>query len=125
MRALVVDDEEDICDFLKHMLEDLGFETEYVLAGEEALRLIQAKEWQLVLVDLKLPSGVTGLHLIDAIRRQWPKTVIAAMSGYVDVGLRQETEKLGVHDFLEKPDDINPDVFVPRIKALLPKIKNT
>jgi YesN/AraC family two-component response regulator len=61
------------------------------------------------------------LNVIKAIRDKHPKTLVAAMSGYVDVGLAQETRHLGVSDYLEKPRDIQPDNFMKKVQALLLK----
>lgn len=121
-KAMVVDDEEDICEFLTQIFkEKLGFEVETALSGEEALELAEKKEYQICVVDLKLSTSVTGLDVITAIRAKWPKTKVVAMSGYIDIGLRQKAEHLGIIGFFEKPQDIRPDVFETKIKALLRK----
>ena len=121
MNALVVDDEEDICDFLKEELETMGFRVSTAISGEQAMSLIQSGEWDLLIADLKLSTAVTGLEVIKAMRQKCPRAVVAAMSGYVDVGLRQETEKLGIQCYLEKPGDVQPDVFCGKIQSLMGK----
>ena len=117
--ALVVDDEEDICEILAEELGTAGFKAVSAMTGEEALRLSETNEWKLCLVDLKLATSMTGLDVIRALRARWPKAVVIAMTGYVDVGLRQETEKLGVAAYFGKPDDIRPEVFKKKIQAIL------
>jgi DNA-binding NtrC family response regulator len=119
-KAMVVDDEEDICEFLTKILkEKLGFDVEAALSGEKALEFVEKSEFQICVVDLKLSTAVTGLDVIEAIRKKWPKTKVVAMSGYVDIGLKQKAEHLGVTGFFEKPQDIRPDVFETKIKALI------
>lgn len=118
-KALVVDDEEDIGEILKEELEILGLETISVATGEAALKLTELNDWKLCLVDLKLATAMTGLDVIRAIRAKRPKARIVAMTGYVDVGLRQETEKLGVSAYFGKPDDLRPEVFKKKIEAIL------
>ena len=119
-KAMVVDDEEDICEFLTQILkENLGFDVVVALTGEKALELVATNEFQLCVVDLKLSTAITGLDVIDAIRKKWPRTKVVAMSGYVDIGLRQKAEHLGVIGFFEKPQDIRPDLFESKIKALI------
>ena len=119
-KALVVDDEEDICDFLTQIFrEKLGFDVEALLSGEKALESIEKNEFQICVVDLKLSTSVTGLDVIKAIRMKWPRTIVIAMSGYIDIGLRQKAEHLGVAGFFEKPQDIRPDIFESKIKALI------
>jgi ActR/RegA family two-component response regulator len=117
--ALVVDDEEDICGHLKDELDSLGLAAVSATTGEEALRLGEANEWKLCVIDLKLATAVTGLDVIKSIRARRPKAVVIAMTGYVDLGLKQETERLGVAAYFGKPDDIRPDVFKKKIDALL------
>ena len=89
--------------------------------AEKALELVEKNEFQICVVDLKLSTSVTGLDVIVAIRKKWPSAKVVAMSGYVDIGLRQKAEHLGVIGFFEKPQDIRPDVFETKIKALLRK----
>lgn len=126
MTALIVDDEEDLCDFLAGILrERMGLDAHFVLSGEEALRLIREREWHIALIDLKLTTTITGLDVIKAIRDQWPSAIVFAMTGYVDAGLRQKAEKLGVVDYLEKPDDIEPNVLIGKIQALISKDKKS
>ncbi len=119
--VLLVDDEEDICDFLSIILQNLELDVKYAFSGEDALALIEKHKFVIAVVDLKLSTSVTGLNVIKAIRDKSPQTLVAAMSGYVDVGLAQETRHLGVCDYLEKPRDIQPDVFLKKIQMLLLK----
>lgn len=99
-KAMLVDDEEDICEFLTRIFKGkLGFDIETAFTGEKALELVKNNEFQVCVVDLKLSTSVTGLDVIAAIRKKWPRTKVVAMSGYIDVGLRQEAEHLGVVAF--------------------------
>jgi len=119
--ALIVDDEEDICDFLSAMLaEKLGFGVQTALSGDEALRLISEGSHDFFLIDLKLSTSVTGLDVIHAAREKCPKAIVIAMTGYVDVALMQKAEKMGIKDYFEKPDDLAPDVFERKIRAFFP-----
>lgn len=121
-KVMLVDDEEDICEFLTRILsEKLEFDVESAMSGEKALELAEQNEFEICIVDLKLSTAVTGLDVIAAIRKKWPKTKVIAMSGYIDIGLRQKAEHLGVTDFFEKPQDIRPDVFEAKVKALMNK----
>jgi len=116
---LLVDDEEDICDFLSSVLKKMDFNVKYAMSGEDALTLIQQETFDVAVVDFKLSTSITGLTVIKEIREKYPKTIVVAMSGYVDVGLAQETRRLGVSDYLEKPRDIQPDIFLKKIQRLL------
>lgn len=119
---LIVDDEEDICDFLAQISEGLGFKTVFAITGEEALKLIEQEDIKVCLVDLKLSTAISGIDVIKAIRTRKPEIVIAAMSGYVDVGLKQEAERYHVSTYLEKPGDLRPAIFASRLKDLMEKV---
>jgi DNA-binding NtrC family response regulator len=119
---LIVDDEEDICDFLAQISEELGFKTIFALTGEEALKLIERDGIKVCIVDLKLSTAMSGIDVIKAIRARKPQVVIAAMSGYVDLGLKQEAEQFNVSAYLEKPSDLKPDVFGEKLKGLMGKV---
>lgn len=119
VNVLVVDDEEEICDFLKEVLEKMDLDVQTAISGDQALQLLEKKEWNLLIVDLKLSTRITGLDVIKAMRTKWPKVIVMAMSGYVDVSLKQETEKLGISCYLDKPTDIQPEKLCDRVKALL------
>jgi len=119
-QVMLVDDEDEICEFLAQVLrERCGFETDTALTGEKALELLEKKEYQLCVIDLKLATALTGLDVIAAIRERQPKARVVAMSGYIDIGMRQKAEHLGVTDFFEKPQDIQPDIFEMKVKALV------
>ena len=117
--VLIVDDEEDICDFLCQILNRLGLETAFAVTGEQAVELIAKKHWHLCVIDLKLSTAVTALDIMKAVREKSPDTIVVAMSGYIDLKLREQAEKFGVHDYLEKPGDLGPEVFSEKIKTLL------
>lgn len=120
---LIVDDEEDICDFLVQLVGKLGHQAEFALSGEQALEWIEKKKWDAAIVDLKLSTSITGLDVIRAFHTKSPGTLVAAMTGYVDVGLRQEAERLGVSDYFKKPDDVLPDVFTDKFNRILARIE--
>ncbi len=117
--ALVVDDEEDIGWLLTDALEKFGLEVDAVTTGEDARRLLESKAYKLCLVDLKLSTALTGIDVIRLIREHQPRAAVAAMTGYVDIGLKQEAEALGIREFLAKPDDLKSAVFAKKIEALL------
>jgi len=120
--AMIVDDEEDICDFLSRILtERFEMEVSTALSGEIALEKLKNNDFDICIVDLKLSTAITGLDVIGEIRKKNVHTKVIAMSGYIDVGLRQTAERLGVVDFFEKPRDIQPNNFEAKIKFLLLK----
>lgn len=122
--ALVVDDEDDICDFLNEKFEELEVEVKTVTTGEQAVEWIHERKWDIAVVDLKLSTPLTGLDVIKAIRESSPSTIVYAMTGYVDIGLKQQAENLGVKDYLSKPSDIMPDAFLKKMKSAIATLES-
>ncbi len=103
--VLIVDDEEVICSLLTNLLRGEGYEIQLAATGDEALRLIAERRWDLVLSDKNLP-GASGLQVARAARERWGCPVIL-MTGYSSLEAAQEGLAVGLVDYLEKPfDDI-------------------
>ncbi len=119
LNAMIVDDEEDICELLQEALEKFELNVRYTLTGEEAVQRIRTQEFKLCIVDLRLSTEITGLDVIRIIREHSPKCIVVAMTGYVDIGLRQAAEKIGIDAFLAKPDDLREETFDKKIRTLL------
>lgn len=104
--GLVVDDEEVVCAMLGTLLEDEELDLSFATSGNEALELLQARSYDLVLSDKNLP-GANGLEVARAARAKNPDCAIILMTGYPSLETAQEGLALGVVDYLEKPfDDI-------------------
>ena len=104
--VLVVDDEKVICELFTSLLEPEGIELHIALNGEQAIRLIEQRRFDLVVSDKNLP-GATGLEVARAVRARWPSCPVILMTGYASVETAQEGLEIGLVDYLEKPfDDI-------------------
>jgi two-component system, NtrC family, response regulator AtoC len=102
-RVLVVDDEESITYLLKTELEDLpDFEVDTASNGTEALNLLQAKSYDVALLDIKMPR-VSGVEVLRSIKEYAPATEVIMLTNVVDVKTAIETTKLGAYDFVSKP----------------------
>lgn len=120
--VLIVDDEEEICEYLCTILEEVGITAAFTLTGEKALELVEQESFKVFVIDMKLSTAVTGLELIKAIRQRRPQATVVAMSGYIDGGLKETALSFGAHDYLEKPADLKVDAFSEKMKVLLSKI---
>src|SRR3954453_24099547 len=74
-RILVVDDEESILDFVELGLRYEGFEVERATDGTDALRLVEQRRMDLIVLDLNLPS-VDGIDVCRAIRKRGDTPII-------------------------------------------------
>lgn len=121
-KILVVEDEPDILDLVSYNLKQAGFEVEPVEDGETALKRVEAKPIDLVVLDLMLP-GIDGLEVCRLLKqnpehKDLPVLMLTARAEEVDriVGL-----ELGADDYLVKP--FSPRELVLRIRAILRRVK--
>jgi CheY-like chemotaxis protein len=104
-RVLVIDDEPDICEFMRIMIEDAGHEVLTAANGEQGLELFAREHVDLVITDIFMPES-DGLETINAIRKRNAVVPIIAMSGQVtesDADFLAFAKKLGAEDALRKP----------------------
>jgi DNA-binding NtrC family response regulator len=101
-RLLIVDDEKNIRLTIAQSLDPLGYEVMTALNGEDALRQLQVQEYQLILLDLKMP-GIDGLEVLQRAVELQPDIKIMIISAHGTIDNAIETMKLGAVDFLQKP----------------------
>jgi two-component system nitrogen regulation response regulator NtrX len=99
---LVVDDEASICQSLKAILSDEGYQVMVAGSGEEAIKMVAEELPQLVLLDIWLP-GIDGLETLKAIKAAHPHVLTIMMSGHGTIETAVKATKLGAFDFIEKP----------------------
>ena len=100
---LVVDDEPDIRELVKDILEDEGYEVEVAENGEAARNAFARRTPDLVLLDIWMPD-IDGITLL----REWssggtPDCPVVVMSGHGNLETAVEATRLGAHDFVQKP----------------------
>jgi len=100
--VLIVDDEKNIRLTLSQSLTALGLEADTAVNGEEALKKIEATDFGLVLLDLKMP-GLSGIEVLRRLRQQRPRVHVVIITAYGTVESAVEAMKLGAVDFVQKP----------------------
>jgi two-component system alkaline phosphatase synthesis response regulator PhoP len=115
---LVVEDEEDIRELLRHNLAKEGYTVSSAATGEEGLRRARAETPDAVLLDLMLP-GVDGLEVCRALKRdkkteKIPIVMVTAKGEEADIVAGLE---LGADDYITKP--FSPKVLVAHLRAVL------
>src|SRR3989339_246642 len=99
---MIVDDEESICQALGGILTDEGYEVLKAVSGEEALRLIEDEQPNLVLLDIWLPE-MDGIAVLKSIKAAYPQIQVVMMSGHGTIETAVKATKLGAFDFIENP----------------------
>ena len=117
-KILIIEDEEAIAMIEQDYLELSNFETEVVGDGASALQKLNDNSYDLILLDLMLPGGMSGYDVCKKIRGQVdiPIIMVTAKTESLDKVLGLE---LGADDYLTKPFD--PAELVARVKANLNK----
>jgi two-component system nitrogen regulation response regulator NtrX len=103
---LIVDDEKNIRRTLQMVLGGAGFETLEASSAEEALALLDEREVDLAIFDLKLPK-LSGLEALSRIRSrpELTRLPVIVISGHASVAEAVEAVQMGATDFFEKPLD--------------------
>jgi DNA-binding NtrC family response regulator len=108
-KILVVDDEEIVR--LSHIrtLASVHCNVEVVKDGVEALRVMEQRPADVVLLDLRMP-GMDGMAVLKTIKQRWPETEVVIITGYPNVETAKEAVRLGAYDYLAKP--VGPDEVI-------------
>ena len=107
--VLVVDDDASMRHLLSVILSDHGYEARAVSSGEDALRELAARDYDLVLTDVRMP-GMGGLELLRRIQATDPERLVIVMSAYGSHEAALEAVKAGAYDYVSKP--FRPDEVV-------------
>ena len=99
---LVVDDEPAFRLFVSTVLRDAGYEVRAAQNGAEALTLLGARHFHLVLTDLKMPD-VSGIEILEAVRRDSPETPVILITAFGTIESAVEATRKGAADYLLKP----------------------
>ncbi|HEX4355707.1 MAG TPA: sigma-54 dependent transcriptional regulator [Polyangiales bacterium] len=103
---LICDDEKNIRRTLGMVLEGMGHRIREAASGEEALSLIENEEFDLVMLDVRLPN-MTGIEALQVIRVKASQQVLPVImiSGHASLAEAVHSVQVGATDFLEKPLD--------------------
>ena len=100
--VLVVEDEGRLRDMLARAVKEMGFLPTPVGTAEAALRAIEQKTYDVVILDLNLP-GMSGMEMLEDLRRRDPPTEVIILTGFGDLDSAKRAIHLDVVEFLTKP----------------------
>jgi DNA-binding NtrC family response regulator len=101
-RLLIVDDEEQFVEALSERLSMRDYDVTTTLTGEDAIKKITNYNFDVVILDVRLP-GVDGTEVLRTIKNLKPLTEVIMLTGHGTVEMAIEGMKLGAFDFLMKP----------------------
>lgn len=113
---LVVDDETEIRDSLRVVLEDCGYESTTAETGKEAIDKLKEKEFDLVITDIRMPE-MGGLDVIEKLRSLDNEVPVLIITAYVYREMAVRAMQMGANGYLLKPLDF--DELIHRIEVLL------
>lgn len=117
LKVLIVDDESElrksVASILVSALPDFSFEIEEASTGAQALNLVQANNYDLVLMDVKMPE-MDGLEALAKIKEHDPRTFVVLMTAHSNLQDAVSAIKEGAYDYLEKP--VSPERLVSIVR---------
>lgn len=122
MRALIVEDDHAIADFVARGLREAGFAVDIARTGETGLAMALGEPYDVAIVDLMLP-GRDGLSLIDELRRGGVMMPVLILSARRSVDDRVKGLQAGGDDYLTKPFAF-PELLA-RVQALVRRASRT
>ncbi len=105
-KILIADDEEIMRSSLSDWLKEDGYDAVAVEDGFKAIEQVKAEDWDLVLVDLKMP-GIDGIEVLKQINRIKPNLPVVIITAYATVDTAVTAMKEGAADYVVKP--FNPE----------------
>ena len=110
---LVVDDERGIRTSLQEILREEGWQTDAVATGEDCLKAMAKKPYNVLLLDVWLP-GIDGLEVLRRLKQKNPAPVVIMISGHGTIETAVKATKLGAFDFVEKPLGMEKTILLVR-----------
>ena len=104
-RVLIVEDEAAIRLALSGLLRREGYEVEQADNGEAALARLRGESFDLVLTDLALGAGASGMDVLRTSREQHPEAPVVMITAHGNEKIAVEAMKAGAHDYVPKPFD--------------------
>jgi DNA-binding NtrC family response regulator len=115
-RILIVEDDENIQETLKNILQQSGYETATAKTGREAEQKVKGSFYNLALLDIKLPD-IEGTQLLKILEENTPKMMKIMVTGYPSLENAIEALNEGADAYVVKP--VKPDKLLALIKEKL------
>jgi CheY-like chemotaxis protein len=110
----IVDDVAEQRELASAMLNKLGYATEALESGEEAVEYLKKTPVNLVILDMIMEPGIDGLETFRRIREHRPDQKAIIVSGFAETDRVKEAQKLGAGHYLKKPYTLEKIAFAVR-----------
>ena len=100
---MVVDNEIDICNFVKSFFSIRGYEVATALNGDDALAKLLDEKPDLVLLDVTMRREKEGIEYLPQIKRMLPSVKVIMVTAIEDMETIEEARTLGADDYITKP----------------------
>lgn len=101
-KVLIVDDDPKICSMFKEVIEEEGFIADFVTNGSEAVEMVRAGGYSVVLMDVIMP-GMNGVEALENIRKFDEKVKVVMVTGYSVGEMLEKAKQFGAYVSLTKP----------------------
>lgn len=103
-RILVIDDEKRMCDSIKVLLSNIGYEVDTAENGRTGIDRLESKQYGLVITDLMMPE-LDGFAVMKYIKENCSNTLVIVITGYASVESAVRAIRSGAYDYILKPFD--------------------
>ena len=121
-KILIVEDDENIRETIKNILQQSGYETDAAETGREAEQKAKAGFYNLALLDIKLPD-MEGTRLLAKLHENTPKMVKIMVTGYPSLENAMEALNQGANAYVTKP--VKPAKLLALIQEKLEEQKQS
>ena len=115
-RMLIVEDERDICDCLEQFFSSRGFSVASAFSGEDALKLLEERTADVILLDILLP-GVSGLEVLKRAKQLRPGARIIMVTSVDQDDVRAQARRYGASAYITKPFDFSEATWFPALSV--------
>lgn len=120
LHTLIVDDESElrrsVISILKSTMPEIDFIIDEAATGKEALEKVKQQQWDLVLMDVKMPE-MNGIEALSAIKEHDPRTFVVLMTAHSNLTDAVLAIKEGAYDYVEKP--VQPQLLAEIVRKSL------
>ncbi len=117
---LIIDDEREICESMKMILEYEGYSVDYSTSALKGLNLVEEKQISCLLLDIQMPE-MSGFEVLKKVKESNPSLSVIIISAHGSIENAIKATRLGAFDFIEKP--IDRDKLLISVRNAIEQVK--